>query len=205
MTTLLALCCIFMGVQDPKLPPTALEGTWREPLLPGEKLADRLRLMCTGNKITLALEDQVLEGTFEREADSAMTSITITVTAVNGRALPAKRMFLGQFVGEGDAFDFRLTPTADTIALEVEPFTESLSLPHLPPAPPRAKGTQDFETLRKEFQELEMRNREYRKRYQEYQKKRQEWIDRVSAELDRARSPKPLGLAPVTFRLERVK
>ena len=66
------------------------------------------------------------------------------MTVVNGRALAEKRVYLGQYSGEGDTFVFRLAPTADTIAWEVEPFTNARL--DLPPAPPRIEGKNDLET-----------------------------------------------------------
>ena len=79
--------------------------------MPGEKVEDKLRVTLHREQDHAVLEDQVLQGTFESEADSAMTSITITVTVVNGRV--PKRVYLGQYSGKGDTFDFRFAPTED--------------------------------------------------------------------------------------------
>jgi hypothetical protein len=66
MTPLLSLCisfsCLLIGVQAPKPPPTALEGTWREPLLPGENAANRLAVTIKGDEITVVWYDGVYRG-----------------------------------------------------------------------------------------------------------------------------------------------
>jgi hypothetical protein len=77
---LLALSCLLTGAQAPKPPPTAMEGTWREPLLPGEKAANRLAVTIKGDEMTVVWYDGVYQGLIQHGpiADHVVFAFSIT-------------------------------------------------------------------------------------------------------------------------------
>ncbi len=78
---LVVVVSLTVRAEDPKPPVTVLEGAWREATLPGEKVATTFSITFTGDKVTINIEGQVLQGTFQTNRGAFPTVITITITA----------------------------------------------------------------------------------------------------------------------------
>lgn len=80
LVLVIALSFPSIGAQVPKPITTELEGTWREPLLPGEKPADRLVVTIKGEDVTVVWYDGVFRGTLLtssfREREISYSSIS---------------------------------------------------------------------------------------------------------------------------------
>lgn len=168
---LVAVSCLALSAQDAEPPVTALEGEWREPLRPGEEAADKCHVTCSGAKIIVRFNGQLVQGTFETEPGSEPPAISIAVMAVNGRALAEKRVYSGSYCVEEGHLYLRIDPfSSPDLGAQVE----------LPPI----EWEKDPERLMKQLQAL---------------------VAQIEAEAAEARRGRPLGLAPITFRLEKVK
>jgi hypothetical protein len=173
---LVALLACTAGAQQQKAPITPLEGVWREPLLPDEKEKDRFGLSCSGDKIAFNLDDQHMQGTFEIGPTAKPRAITITVSVVDGRALPEKRVYSGLYcLEEGTLYLRILPPTTTKVAGRVE-------LPK--------QGNKALNQLEKARQEASRAEQE---------------LARVKAEAASFREGRYLDLAPITFQLEKLK
>ena len=88
MTRLLALPLVValsslpVAAQDAKKPAGALDGVWREPLLPGEVAEDKLEVTFSGDEIAIAWSKAVLRGNTRQdlERNPVRTIFTITLT-----------------------------------------------------------------------------------------------------------------------------
>jgi len=91
------ICLPLVGAaQDPKPPATELEGTWREPLLPGEKAADKFTITFAGDQITISTGKDTYAGAFRIEGEITPTRITITLDTVDGQLVTGERTYTGK-------------------------------------------------------------------------------------------------------------
>jgi hypothetical protein len=95
MTPLLSLCialnCLIIGAQAPKPPPTALEGTWREPLLPGEKAEDKLVVTIKGEEVIVMWYEGTFRGTLRTDSLKERVVIFGDITLINEKGEHLRR------------------------------------------------------------------------------------------------------------------
>jgi hypothetical protein len=107
---MLALNCLFIGAQAPKPPPTALEGTWREPLLPGEKAANRLAVTITGDEITVVWYDGVYRGSIQVEAVQRFYVASFRITRMDEKGQPQEKTHIGRCLLENSQLWIQVNP-----------------------------------------------------------------------------------------------
>jgi hypothetical protein len=95
MTPLLSFCIAFsfllIGAQAPSPPPTALEGIWREPLLPGEKAADKLVVTIRGEEVTVMWYEGTFRGTLRTDSLNERVVIFGDITLINEKGEHLRR------------------------------------------------------------------------------------------------------------------
>jgi hypothetical protein len=98
-----ALVSATATAQDPKPPVTPLEGTWREPVPPGQKVELWFSATFTGNQVTINLHGTALKGTFEINTlvDPAIITFTFTKSG---------EVYRGTYRVENDQLFLRINP-----------------------------------------------------------------------------------------------
>jgi hypothetical protein len=71
--------------EEPKPIPTELEGTWREPVKPGEKAADKLVVTFSNDEITVVWDGAVFRGTVDLDAERHPAFVRFLIIRIDAK------------------------------------------------------------------------------------------------------------------------
>jgi hypothetical protein len=103
--------CALLLADDPKKPPTDLEGAWQEPTLPGEDVAVRYRIIFSGDKVTIRHREQVLTGIVKLNPLSTRITFTMMITNVEGKGAHGRGIHTGIYEVVNDRISIQFNPT----------------------------------------------------------------------------------------------
>ena len=133
MTPLLIIPLLFalnwlpVAVQAPNRPVTQLEGTWREPLLAGEKPTSRLVVTIKGEEITVVWYNGVFRGSIETSSSDEHQLKYFMITRVPQEAGDHTATYNFRFIKQSNQLFLQIFPKhrldSDSRRLETAPVT----------------------------------------------------------------------------------
>jgi hypothetical protein len=101
---------VVLFADDPKKPPTELEGVWQEPARPGEDAALRYKITFAAEKVTIHHREQVLTGTLWVDTRAERITVAMVITGAEGKGSLTKGIYSGIYQVEKERVSLRFNP-----------------------------------------------------------------------------------------------